>query len=111
MVIVLSSALAAMFVVVKAAKFIKWIQSIKETIEIYGGLKAAIKAVTLKLINSSEKIGVFKGAYQLLNGLIGNTTVWSNIGTKIMSFGENLVNSGTAAGNLVGVLKGNLEVH
>ena len=83
MVIVLSSALAAMFVVVKAAKF----------------------------INSSEKIGVFKGAYQLLNGLIGNTTVWSNIGTKIMSFGENLVNSGTAAGNLVGVLKGNLEVH
>ena len=107
-VLTLSSLLAAMFVVVKTAKFITWIQNIKKTIEIYGGLKAAIKAATLKLIDGSEKIGAFKGAYKILNELIGNTRVWSNIGTKVMEFGTNLVNSGTSAGGLVGILKGKL---
>ena len=110
--IILSSAFTALFLTIKIAKFIDLINKMKGTHKITKALidvlydhNKIFKKVVNAWISGESKIGKMKSALGALNKVISNTSVWSNIGSKIKNVGENFVSSGTKAGGLSGVLK------
>ncbi len=110
--IILGSAFTALFLTIKIAKFIDLINKMKGTHKITKALidvlydhNKIFKKVVNAWISGESKIGKMKSALGALNKVISNTSVWSNIGSKIKNVGENFVSSGTKAGGLSGVLK------
>lgn len=110
--IILGSAFTALFLTIKIAKFIDLINKMKGThtitkalIDVLYDHNKIFKKVVNAWISGESKIGKMKSALGALNKVISNTSVWSNIGSKIKNVGENFVSSGTKAGGLSGVLK------
>lgn len=104
-VITLSSAFAAMFLTIKIGKLLQLISSVKETIEIYGGLKDMIKTVIKKFIENNTAVSGAKSAIATLNTVISNTGVWTAISNKINLVAGKFSLAGTMSGGLAGTLK------
>lgn len=101
-VVVLSSAFAALFLVLKAGELAAFLIKLKGTGTLLGAVKGKVLELAQKFLYSVVPVNKLKGSYQILNALLKQTGAWSTISGWLTTLSNKALSSSSVLLNKLG---------